>query len=203
MTEREAQIHLGVAENSSEETIIDAFEQKVFEFKNQVFSEAPVLKLWWARLSRLKLANEARKRLLNDHSSVEALDVEMKHITNDDPVAWLQNYQHERSRCFLQLQALQNPDHIHQVVAVILQLEEQLKKHYLKWFNHWFSGREEEHEVFLKNKLEVGLLSWQLQRLQTEKVIEFKLGQFQKTVEKVDFEPELHKEFIRLKKLTF
>lgn len=203
MTEKEALIHLGIFDDYDNDMIKDAVEQKVFDFKDFVFRNAPIYAVWQAKLNKLKLVFEAKNSLLMEKTtSPEPAYVELIIPNQNHPLDWLQAYQHERSRLFLQLQQVFDVKSIAQIIANLLRLEEHLKKQILSWFSEWEWVNEINH-VLAKDKLDVGVLTWNLRQLIDEGAILYIEGNLVKIKDEVAFEEQLQKEFIRLQKLSF
>jgi len=203
MTEKEALIHLGIFDEFTIDDVNEAIEKKIFDMKDFVFRNAPIYAVWQAKLNKLKLAFEAKNRLFEEpYSSKHELNFELITPVDHHPIDWLQAYQKERSRLFLFLQGTQDLDTLDKGITQLLILEEQLKKHYQTWFSKW-EWFQELPEVLSKDKLDVGVLTWNLRQLIDEGAILFIEGKFEKIKEEVPFEEVLQKEFVRLNKLSF
>lgn len=203
MTEKEALIHLGIFEKYEVDAVNDAFEMKVFDIKDFMLKNPPISQLWISKLQKLQLLFEAQQTLVEQPSSVKSLlNFEYCIPKETHPLDWLQAYQHERSKCFLHLQGVHSIESITTVVHAILKLEEQLKKNYLFWFQDWFNS-EEKVEVLSKDKLDIGVLTWNLRLLIEEGTILFMEGKFEALKHEVTFHEQLKKEFFRLNKLKF
>lgn len=203
MTEKEALIHLGIFDEYTNDDVTEAIEKKIFDIKDFVFKNAPIYAVWQAKLNKLKLAFEAKNRLFEEPSlSKHELNFELILPADHHPIDWLQDYQRERSRLFLFLQGVEDIDTLDKGITQLLILEEQLKKHYQTWFSDWSWPNEIAH-VLAKDKLDVGVLTWNLRQLIDEGAILFIEGKFEKIKEEVPFEEVLQKEFVRLNKLSF
>lgn len=203
MTEKEALIHLGIFDEYDNSVIQDAVEQKVFDMKDFIFRNAPIYAVWQSKVNKLKLVFEARNTVLGAVvNKSELLHVELKIPNHKHPLDWLQAYQHERSRLFLHLQQVFDISAIENTIVQLLTLEEHLKKQVVHWFSDWTWSIEVEH-VLAKDKLDVGVFTWNLRQLVDEGAILFIEGKFEKLKEDVPFEEQICKEYVRLKKLSF
>ncbi|MFT6845461.1 MAG: hypothetical protein ACJAUV_001657 [Flavobacteriales bacterium] len=204
MTEKEALLHLGLPELIDHEQVLDAFEFKVFDFKDYVFKNPPISPVWKARVHKLSLAFEAKRALIpEEKNAVQNLPFNSLIPSQDlNPVDWLQAYQQERSNCFLYLQSTDCFEPIKKAILHLLMLESALKTNYVSWFQHMFIN-EEALSVLAKEKLDVGVLVRSIKQLLQEGSLIFEQSKFAKTNDDVVMDPLLLKEFNRLQKLTF